>query len=46
MVTKLTNTSDLIASYSRSLANPSEGIKEYGDYIENYNKIVDAMKDL
>lgn len=46
MVNKMNNTSDLIHNYIKSLANTYEGTREYGEYIDNYNKIVDAMKDL
>jgi hypothetical protein len=46
MVNKMSATSELIHTYLKNLNNPYEGTREYGEYIDNYNKIVDAMKDL
>lgn len=39
-------TSENIDSYIKILTNPHETVKEYGDYIENYNKILNDLKSL
>ena len=46
MVKRMLKTSDTIDDYLRILENPHETLKEYGDYIDNYNKIFADMKNL
>ena len=42
----MSKTNDLIDDYIRSLTAPHETVKEYGDYIDNYNKIAVDLKNL
>lgn len=46
MKNKMQRTSENIDSYIKILTNPHETVKEYGDYIENYNKILNDLKSL
>ena len=46
MANKMKATSYIIHSYTQILKNQNDSIKEYGDYIENYNKIAADLKNL
>lgn len=40
------DTAKIITTYTQILKNQNDSIKEYGDYIENYNKISADLKNL
>lgn len=46
MKNKMQKTSEVIDHHIKTLTNPYETVKEYGDYIENYNKIFNELKSL
>ena len=46
MVKKMRKCTETIEDYLKILENPNETLKEYGDYIENFNKINGDNKNL
>jgi len=46
MVKKLARAHDIVDDYIKSLTAPFQSVKEYGDYIDNYNKIAGDLKNL
>lgn len=42
----MVRTTDVIQNYKKSLLSEHNTSKEYGDYIENYNKIAADLKNL
>lgn len=46
MVRRLTETKDTIDKFIKSLEPQPELLKEYGEYIENYNMIMSRNKAL
>lgn len=46
MTKKMRKTTETIDDYIRALQNEYEGLKEYGEFIESYNRIMGDMKNL